>query len=98
MPPEGGMSSTRASLRVRTLHPRPRSACSPRLPILLRLTRRGNTVTRQYSTDEGRTFRSAGPPVTFDRPLPKRLYIGLASAAGDRRQISEATFTVPSIQ
>jgi regulation of enolase protein 1 (concanavalin A-like superfamily) len=62
-------------------------------PLRLRLIRRGSTITVQYSTDDGRTFRSAGPMVKFDPPLPSMLHVGLAGTATDRGQISEARFS-----
>jgi regulation of enolase protein 1 (concanavalin A-like superfamily) len=64
-----------------------------RLPILLRLTRRGNTITAQYSRDEGWSFQPAGPPLTFDPPLASTVYAGLAITAHDENQVSEAKFS-----
>jgi hypothetical protein len=63
-----------------------------KLPILLRLTRRGNTIAAETSQDGGRSFRRAGDPVRFDSPLPKSVYAGLAITAHDESQISEAKF------
>jgi hypothetical protein len=48
-----------------------------KLPILLRITRRGNTLTSDYSTDSGRSFHPAGEPVSFDPPLARTIYGGL---------------------
>jgi regulation of enolase protein 1 (concanavalin A-like superfamily) len=69
------------------------SGISLQRPLMLRLTRRGSAFTLQYSTDDGRTFRSAGPTVKFDPPLPSLLHVGLAGTATDRGQISEARFS-----
>jgi hypothetical protein len=52
-----------------------------RMPILLRLIRRGLTVIPQYSMDEGKSFHSAGDPITLSSPLPKTLYAGVAISA-----------------
>lgn len=62
-------------------------------PVLLRLTRRGSTVTPEYSTDGGATFQAASPPITFDPPLGKTVYLGLAISAADRGNIGQATFS-----
>jgi regulation of enolase protein 1 (concanavalin A-like superfamily) len=64
-----------------------------KLPILLRLTRRGNTITAQYSRDEGHSFQPAGQPVIFDPPLASTVYPGLAITAHDESQVSEAKFS-----
>jgi regulation of enolase protein 1 (concanavalin A-like superfamily) len=63
-----------------------------RLPILLRLTRQGNTILPEYSSDDGRTFMPLGKAVTFDPPLAKNLYVGLAASSGDHGSTAEATF------
>jgi hypothetical protein len=63
-----------------------------KLPILLRLTRRGNTIAAETSQDGGRSFLRAGDPIRFDRPLPKSVYAGLAITAHNAGQISEAKF------
>jgi regulation of enolase protein 1 (concanavalin A-like superfamily) len=67
-----------------------------KLPIVLRLTRRGDKITPEYSTDDGKTFQVA-PTVSFAPPLAKTLQVGLAITAGtdssaDRTQVSEAKF------
>jgi regulation of enolase protein 1 (concanavalin A-like superfamily) len=62
-------------------------------PVTLRLTRRGSTVTPEYSTDNGQTFLAAGPPVTFDPPLGQTVYIGAAIASADRGTVNQATFS-----
>jgi hypothetical protein len=62
-------------------------------PITLRLIRKGNTITAQYSTDDGKTFQSAGDPYTFDQALPKTLYVGLAITAHDASKVSESHFS-----
>jgi hypothetical protein len=63
-----------------------------KLPVTLRLTRRGNTITPEYSKDDGRTFEPLGEPVTFGTPLAKTLYAGLALNSGSRLSISTAKF------
>jgi len=63
-----------------------------RLPIVLRFTRRSDTISAQYSIDEGKTFEAAGSPSTYSSPLPKTLYAGLAITAHDATQLSEAKF------
>jgi hypothetical protein len=69
-----------------------------RLPITLRLTRRGNTLLAHYSQDGGRTFQPAGDPRTFSPPLAKNLYAGLAITAADATQYSQARFRDLSIE
>jgi hypothetical protein len=69
-----------------------------KLPIMLRLIRSGDTITAQYSTDHGKTFRAAGDPLTFDPPLPKSVYVGLAITAHNANKISEARFRDLQIQ
>jgi hypothetical protein len=63
-----------------------------KLPIMLRLTRSGDTITAQYSTDQGRSIRAAGDPLTFHPPLAKTVYVGLAVTAHNPNQVSEAKF------
>jgi hypothetical protein len=65
---------------------------SLKLPIVLRLTRQGDTITPEYSVDAGQTFQSTGDSITFDPPLAKTVYVGLGITAGTRSQISEARF------
>jgi WD40 repeat protein len=62
------------------------------MPIVLRLTRQGETITAEYSTDQGQTFRTAGDPVTFHPSLPRSVHVGLAITAHNASQISEAKF------
>jgi hypothetical protein len=69
-----------------------------RLPITLRLTRRGNTVTPEYSIDDGTTFQPAGRPITFDPPLASMLHIGLAITAANRSAINQARFSLPEVK
>ena len=64
-----------------------------RLPIMLRLTRRGNTITPSYSLDEGQTFLAVGGPLTFAQPLAPTLHVGLAISSNDRDRHSEAAFS-----
>jgi hypothetical protein len=61
-------------------------------PVLLRLTRRGNTVTAEHSRDGGKSYRPVGEPVTFEPPLPATLHVGLAITAHDVAKTSEARF------
>jgi hypothetical protein len=65
---------------------------SVKLPVLLRLIRRGDSVTAQYSTDGGKQFRAAGRPLRFPKPLPRELYVGLASSSSDNDAIREWHF------
>jgi regulation of enolase protein 1 (concanavalin A-like superfamily) len=66
-----------------------------KLPIVLRLTRTGDTIRPEYSTDDGQTFQAAAP-VTFTPPLSRTLYVGLAitggTSFGSRDRTGEATF------
>jgi regulation of enolase protein 1 (concanavalin A-like superfamily) len=64
-----------------------------KLPITLRLTRRGAIITTETSRDEGRSFQPAGKPLTFDPPLAKTVYAGLAITSRDEDQIREAKFS-----
>jgi hypothetical protein len=66
------------------------------VPVVLRLTRKGDTITPEYSTDDGKSFQAARA-VTFAPTLARTLYVGLAITAGtdgsaDRDRISEAKF------
>lgn len=63
-----------------------------KLPITLRLTRQGNTITPEYSIDDGQSFEPAGDPLTFDQDLPRTVYVGLAVTSVDITQISRAKF------
>jgi regulation of enolase protein 1 (concanavalin A-like superfamily) len=69
-----------------------------RPPITLRLTRRGNTVTPEYSIDDGTTFQPAGRPITFDPPLARMLHVGLAITAAHRSAINSARFSLPEVK
>jgi hypothetical protein len=69
------------------------------VPVVLQLTRRGDTITLAYSTDDGKTFR-AGRAITFTPPLAKTLYVGLVTSGGTsippnapRDRISETKFS-----
>jgi regulation of enolase protein 1 (concanavalin A-like superfamily) len=62
-------------------------------PILLRLTRKGKVITPEYSTDDGKTFKSAGEALTFPGDLPKTVYVGLAITAHEDSKLSEAKFS-----
>lgn len=61
-------------------------------PLLLRLTRRRDTITAEYSRDNGRSFQRAGDPVTFVPPLPPMVYAGLAICSVNAGTITEAWF------
>jgi len=61
------------------------------VPIVLRMTRRGNTITSEYSTDNGQTFTESDR-VEFETDLPARIHFGLAGASRDGGQLSEAKF------
>jgi DNA-binding GntR family transcriptional regulator len=63
-----------------------------KVPIVLRLTRRGNQITSELSLDDGQTFTRAPERYTYERDLPRRLYVGLAATAHDSSQITEAKF------
>jgi hypothetical protein len=67
-------------------------AASLTLPIVLRLTRQGNTITSEFSTDGGTTFNLGADPFTYDAGLPARLYVGLGATAHNSRQVTEARF------
>jgi len=62
-----------------------------KLPLLVRLTRLGNRIFAEYSTDQGQRFQSAGEPVTFDPPLPATLYAGPAITADNGRSMIAIT-------
>jgi hypothetical protein len=66
---------------------------SPRREIRLRLTRRGDIITAEYSRDGSRNWRQVGFPYPADPPLPRTLYAGLAVTSHDPSQISEAKFS-----
>jgi hypothetical protein len=65
------------------------------VPVLLRLIRRGNTITPSFSRDEGKTFEE-GRVITFSPPLPRALYVGMSITAGSESPTtttaSRATF------
>jgi len=69
-----------------------------RLPIVLRLTREGDTFRGEYSTVHGKSFHSAGDPLAFAPALPKTVYVGLAITAHNVNRISEAQFSGLQIQ
>jgi hypothetical protein len=62
-----------------------------RPPIVLRLTRRGDAVTPEYSLDGGQTFK-ASAPIRFGTPLPRTVYVGLIIDSGYRDKASQAKF------
>jgi regulation of enolase protein 1 (concanavalin A-like superfamily) len=63
-----------------------------KVPIVLRLTRKGNEITAELSLDDGQTFKLAADPFTYERELPQRLYVGLAITSHNSSQITEAKF------
>jgi regulation of enolase protein 1 (concanavalin A-like superfamily) len=63
-----------------------------KLPLILRLTRQGDTLRAETSLDDGKSFQPAGDPLRFAPPLPPTLYVGLAIHSLDANQLSEATF------
>jgi WD40 repeat protein len=63
-----------------------------KLPILLRLTRRGNRISAEYSTDNGRSYRAAVEPQSFEPGLAKTLLVGLAITSHDATKVTEARF------
>jgi WD40 repeat protein len=63
-----------------------------RLPMILRLTRRGDTITAEYSRDNGQSFQTASDPIRFARVLAKTLYAGLVITSHDPAKITEAKF------
>jgi hypothetical protein len=69
-----------------------------RLPIVLRLTRQGDTLRGEYSTVNGKSFHSAGDPLAFAPALPKTVYVGLAITAHNASRISEAQFSDLQVQ
>jgi regulation of enolase protein 1 (concanavalin A-like superfamily) len=62
-------------------------------PIVLRITRQGNSLTAAYSRDDGKTFEPAGSPLEHDLPLEKTLYVGLAACSGVRGRLSSVQFS-----
>jgi hypothetical protein len=64
-----------------------------RPPVVVRLTRRGNTITAEYSLDAGRSFRLAGDPYTFPDFLSRTVYFGLSLSAHDSGKGSEVRFS-----
>jgi uncharacterized delta-60 repeat protein len=71
----------------------PNESPAPRLPITLRLTRRGDTITAAYSRDNGKSFQAVGEPYSFDPPLPRVIYAGLAITTHGASQVTEAKFS-----
>jgi hypothetical protein len=63
-----------------------------KLPITLRLTRRGQTMTAECSRDRGKSFRAFGTPYTLEAPLPATLNVGLAIASYDPGRMTSARF------
>jgi hypothetical protein len=69
----------------------PRERLRP--PVLLRLTRRGSTVTAAYSPDGGRRFQPLGDPIVFDPPLPETVLVGLATTGDSPPRLTETRFS-----
>jgi hypothetical protein len=69
-----------------------------RAPVVLRLTRQGNTISSEYSTDSGKTFQPAGDPLTFDQDLPASLSVGLFMNSTDRFNLATAKLSDLQIQ
>jgi hypothetical protein len=69
-----------------------------RLPVLLRLTRQGNIITPEYSTNDGKTFQAAGDPYPFEVPLPQSVHAGLAITAHEVGEVAEARFSHLQVQ
>jgi hypothetical protein len=78
-------------------NPQPLPPAALKVPIWIRLTRSGRTITAAYSAD-GQTFQTVPESFTFDQDLPRTLYIGLAITSVDMSSISTARFTVPEIK
>jgi hypothetical protein len=64
-----------------------------KVPIVIRLTRKGNTLTPEYSLDDGKTFEAAGDAATFEQDLPKTVYVGLAVASRDGAKPTTGRFS-----
>jgi regulation of enolase protein 1 (concanavalin A-like superfamily) len=62
-------------------------------PIVLRITRQGNTLTAAYSRDDGKTFEVAGSPLEHAPPLEKTLYVGVAACSGVRGALGSVQFS-----
>jgi len=60
-------------------------------PSVLRLTRRGDTIFPEFSTDDGKTFQKARA-ITFPSPLARTLYVGVAVSSGTRTSASSIRF------
>jgi regulation of enolase protein 1 (concanavalin A-like superfamily) len=54
-----------------------------KMPSVLRLTRQGDTITPEFSVDDGKTFQRARA-ITFPAPLARTLYVGVAVSSGRR--------------
>lgn len=68
------------------------TAAEYRVPLFLRLVRKGNTVTSFTSLD-GLTFTAAGSAKTFDPPLPESLYVGYAITSQNAGALATSTFS-----
>jgi hypothetical protein len=72
------------------------SAADYRTPMLVRLVRRGNTISPFVSLN-GTDFIPGGTPQTFDPPLPPTLYVGYAISAMNPGVVLNSTFSDLSI-
>jgi regulation of enolase protein 1 (concanavalin A-like superfamily) len=81
----GGLadSSGSSAIDAGALHP----------PIWLRLTRKGDVITPEYSTNDGRSYQSAGQPFRFAAPLSRSLYVGLCITSHDASKKAVAHFS-----
>jgi hypothetical protein len=73
-------------------------ADSLKVPLLLRLIRRGNEISAEVSLDDGQTYKPAADPFTYERALPARLYVGLAATSHNSGQVTEAKFNALKIE
>lgn len=64
-----------------------------KFPLVMRLTRRGDTITAEYSTDNGQTFRGGGDAGSYTLSgLANQVQVGLAITSHNRGAIAEARF------
>lgn len=69
-----------------------------KVPMLLRLTRQGKTITAAYSMDDGATYLPVGDKLTFDEELPNAVYAGVFANSTDRFTATKAKVTTPTIE
>jgi DNA-binding GntR family transcriptional regulator len=97
-PDNGLVFQWRAQTHGKTALSQALDADTLKVPIVLRLTRKGSEITAELSQDDGATFKLAADLFTFDRDLPRRLYVGLAATAHNSSQITEAKFNGLEVQ